>query len=121
MPYNSCRAYPSSRAIGQHFCQGAGVFVSDHTRNRPTDGSVFGRKRGPALKKMPPVAARKGAFPACDIFDKFRVQQYVDASFSAEQSGFALLIIALQVAPEEHSRTNASHCTEPSIGNGHCM
>ena len=121
MPHKAGSAYASCRAVGQHLCQRAGILMSDHTRNRPTDRRVLGRERSPALKKMSLAAARKGALPTEGILEDFRIEECVDAGFSAKKSGFALLIVVREVSQHKHSSTDASHRTQSGIGSGNSV
>src|ERR1017187_4458470 len=118
MPHNPRSAHPSGQAVSQELGQGAGIFVSNHAGNRPTDGSVLGRERNSTLEKLPLSVAGKRAVPSEGVFEGFRIQERVNAGFSTEKSRFAFLIVVRQVSPEEHSSTRGSHYSESGIGSG---
>ncbi len=78
--------------------------MSNHAGNRPTDGRMLGRKGGSTLEKMSLAAAGEWALPPEGVLKDFGVQERVDAGFSTEKSGFALLVVVRNVSPQEHSR-----------------
>ena len=119
MPHDPSSADPARQAVGQYFRQGAGIFVGNHTGNCPTDGRVFRRKRRATLKKMAAPRAGKGPLPSEGIFEDFRIEQCVDAGFSAENSRFALLLVIRIMAQQEHSAADAGHGGKTGIGGGH--
>jgi hypothetical protein len=62
--------------------------VGDDAGDCPTGGRVLGGKGQPTLEKTSPAVSRKRALPAKHIAKNFRIDNRVNASFSAKDSGF---------------------------------
>src|SRR5580658_11113995 len=98
MSHNPRSTHSTRQPVGQTLGQRTGIFVSNHAGDCPTDRRMLGRERSPALKELSPAIARKGAVASEGILEDLRVQQRVDAGFSTEQPGFALLLIVGNVS-----------------------
>src|SRR5579863_6607234 len=64
---------------------------------------MHGRKRISPLKKTPAAISCERALSAECILEHFGIQSRINRRFSAEKSSFALLVVAGEVSPEEHS------------------
>ena len=94
-------AYTSGNAVSEKLRKGPGIFMGDHTSDRPTYAGVYRRKRVAANKETARAAADKGPLPTGRVFEDLCIQNCAKSRLSAENSGFAFLIIVLEVSQQE--------------------
>ena len=71
--------------------------MSDNAGNRPTDGRVCGREGVSADEKAARATAGERSFSSRGVFEDFGIGECSEGGLSGEDSGFALLIITLDV------------------------
>src|SRR5476649_2371944 len=78
-------------------------------------------KRTTAVEKIAASVPRERTVSACHVLYQRCINVGIERSLTAQESGFALVLVPCECTPEIHSPTHSSQRRNPRVGKRGCM
>ena len=110
-------AHGRRRAIRKELHKRIGIFVRDHTCNRPCCRGVIGGKRCSTFPEAPVGVVLIGTLASSGVRNRFDNGDAIERCFSAEKTGFAFVIVVREQPEKVKAACTRSHGIDSVVRN----